>query len=78
MTRLPVVDAREMESALFALGFERVRQQGSHALYRHADDRTTTVPHHKGHDLARPLIRCILRDIDMAPDEFAAMLGRRV
>jgi predicted RNA binding protein YcfA (HicA-like mRNA interferase family) len=52
------------------LGFEAVRQKGSHVFYRHPDGRTTTVPHHKGRDLARPLIREILREIELNPDEF--------
>ena len=70
MSRLPIVDARTMEKLLFQLGFERVRQKGSHAFYRHPDGRTTTVPHHPGRDLARPLIREILREIEISPQEF--------
>jgi predicted RNA binding protein YcfA (HicA-like mRNA interferase family) len=46
-------------------------------LYRHSDGRTTTVPHHAGRDLARPLIREILREIDMAPEEFRRLVGER-
>jgi hypothetical protein len=38
----------------------RVRQGGSHVLYRHPDGRTTTLPSHPGSDLARPLVREIL------------------
>jgi predicted RNA binding protein YcfA (HicA-like mRNA interferase family) len=66
-----------MEIALLAIGLERIRQKGSHVLYRHADGRTTTVPHHKGRDLARPLIRSILRDIDLSPEEFRNILSRK-
>jgi predicted RNA binding protein YcfA (HicA-like mRNA interferase family) len=47
-----------------------VRQKGSHVFYRHADGRTTTLPHHPGNDLARPLIREILREIDCTPERF--------
>jgi len=32
--------------------------------------RTTTLPHHPGNDLARPLIREILREIDCTPERF--------
>ena len=52
MTRLPTIDARTMERALFYLGFGAVRQKGSHVFYRHSDGRTTSVPHHAGRDLA--------------------------
>jgi predicted RNA binding protein YcfA (HicA-like mRNA interferase family) len=76
MTRLPVVDAKKMDKALARLGFAAVRQKGSHVFYRHADGRTTTVPHHAGRDLSRPLIRSILRDLDLSPEEFVDLLGR--
>jgi predicted RNA binding protein YcfA (HicA-like mRNA interferase family) len=33
-----------------------------------------TVPHHAGRDLARPLIRSILRDIDLTPDDHLRVL----
>ncbi len=74
MTRLPVVDAKKMEKALLRLGFAAVRQKGSHVFYRHADGRTTTVPHHAGRDLSRPLVRSILRNIDLTPEEFAELI----
>ncbi len=76
MTRLPVLRASEVEKALFKMGFEKARQKGSHAFYRHPDGRTTTLPHHKGRDLARPLLRQILREIEVTPDEFLEILER--
>jgi len=66
---------REMESVLFRLGFELVRQKGSHVFYRHPDGRTTTVPNHPGRDLARPLVREILREIKMTQEQFLEKLG---
>jgi predicted RNA binding protein YcfA (HicA-like mRNA interferase family) len=69
VARLTPVDPRVMDRALSKLGFARVRQKGSHVLYRHADGRTTTVPHHKGRGLAVPLVRAILADINMSPDD---------
>lgn len=70
MTRLPILDFRVMDRVLLSLGFARTRQKGSHVFYRHSDGRTTTVPHHKGRDLARPLIREILREIELTPEQF--------
>ena len=64
-----------MERVLLHLGFERARQRGSHVFYRHADGRTTTVPHHRGRDLAQPLIRVILREIELSPDGFHRTLN---
>jgi predicted RNA binding protein YcfA (HicA-like mRNA interferase family) len=74
MTRLPIVNFKTMEKILLRLGFTPVRQKGSHVFYRHADGRTTTLPNHPGRDLARPLIREILREIEMTPDEFTREL----
>jgi len=70
MSRLPVVKFKQMEKILFHLGFVAVRQKGSHIFYRHPDGRTTTLPNHPGKDLARPLIREILREIEIPPEEF--------
>jgi predicted RNA binding protein YcfA (HicA-like mRNA interferase family) len=56
LSKLPLIDAAAMEKLLLSLGFVKTRQKGSHAFYRHEDGRTTTVPHHKGRILARPLL----------------------
>jgi predicted RNA binding protein YcfA (HicA-like mRNA interferase family) len=72
--RLAPVDARAMERVPERLGFARMRQKGSHVFYRHPDGRTTTVPHHEGRDLAVPLVRAILADIQISPAEFLRAL----
>ena len=64
-----------MERLLLHLGFQAVRQRGSHVFYRHPDGRTTTLPHHPRRDLARPLIREILREIELTPDDFRKQLA---
>jgi len=74
MTKLPITTAQRMEKVLRLLGFSVVRQKDSHVFYRHLDGRTTTVPHHPGRDLARPLVRAILREVDLSPEEFAELL----
>ena len=75
MTRLPVVDFRTMERVLLRLGFQRIRQKGSHVFYRHPDGRTTTLPNHPGRDMALPLLREVLREIDLSRDRFIEILG---
>ena len=70
MSRLKIINALKMEKLLFHLGFEKVRQKGSHAFYRHPDGRTTTVPHHRARVLARPLIREILREIEVTVENY--------
>lgn len=70
MTRGPVLDFRTLDRLLKKLGFTPVRQRGSHVFYRHADGRTTTVPDHPGRDIARPLLREIIREIELTPERF--------
>ncbi|HBR14254.1 MAG TPA: hypothetical protein DD723_01760 [Candidatus Omnitrophica bacterium] len=52
------------------LGFEIIRQKGSHVFLRHPDGRCTVVPVHKGEDLSRGLIKSILNDIELSWKEF--------
>ena len=76
MTRLPIVDFKTMEKVLRRLGFQPIRQKGSHVFYRHPDGRATTLPHHPGRDLARPLVREILREIELIPEQFQEALKK--
>ncbi len=75
MTKLPVVDFRTFERVLIKRGFERVRQKGSHAIFRHPDGRGTAVPNHPGRDLTRPLLRDILNEINLSIDDYLQTLS---
>lgn len=57
MPPVPVLKPREVIAILIALGFEEVRQRGSHKQFRHADGRATTVPVHGGRDVSPILLR---------------------
>jgi predicted RNA binding protein YcfA (HicA-like mRNA interferase family) len=74
VSRLPTVGFRQVQKVLFRLGFQAVRQKGSHVFYRHYDGRTTTVPNHPGRDVARSLLREILREIELTPEQFEEKL----
>jgi predicted RNA binding protein YcfA (HicA-like mRNA interferase family) len=74
MSRLPALAARQVCRVLEKLGFEPLRQKGSHIFYRHPDGRATVVPVHRGEDLGRGLLRSILRDIEVSRDEFLELL----
>ena len=63
--RLRAITASEIVSILERRGFERIRQSGSHVVMRHPDGRWTTVPMHKGRDLAKGTLRQILRDTNL-------------
>ena len=74
MSKLPVIDAKTFEKILLAIGFKIVRQKGSHIFYRHDDGRYTTLPHHGKTDLSRPLIREILKQIEISPEEYSKLI----
>jgi len=70
MTKLVMLDFKTVDRLLKMLGFEPVRQKGSHVFYRHVDGRTTTAPNHSGRDISRPSLREILREIELSPSQF--------
>jgi predicted RNA binding protein YcfA (HicA-like mRNA interferase family) len=74
MARLPVLKPREVARVLEKLGFIEVRQRGSHKQYRHPDERCTTVPFHGSRDISPLLLRQIIKDIRVTPEEFARQL----
>jgi predicted RNA binding protein YcfA (HicA-like mRNA interferase family) len=70
MSRLAPIKARELLRILRSLGFEQVRQRGSHTFWKHPDGRTTVVPVHAGEPIGRGLLRKILNDVEIEPEEF--------
>ncbi|BAZ82170.1 type II toxin-antitoxin system HicA family toxin [Sphaerospermopsis kisseleviana CS-549] len=70
MSNIPVLKPQEVVRILENLGFVEVRQTGSHKQFRHADGRGTTVPFHKGRDIAPTLLRKIASDINLTVEEF--------
>lgn len=72
--RIPMLKARDVMRVLRSLGFSPIRQTGSHVFFQHPDGRTTLVPRHAGEDIGRGLLRQILREIKMTPDEFIRYL----
>jgi predicted RNA binding protein YcfA (HicA-like mRNA interferase family) len=70
MGTIPVLKPPEVVKILISLGFQEVRQKGSHKQYRHLDGRMTTVPFHKGRDISPSLLRKISADIGMTVEQF--------
>ena len=70
MGSTPVLKSSEVADILRKLGFDVVRQRGSHLQFRDPQGRCTTVPVHKGRDLSPPLLRQIAKDIGMTLEEF--------
>jgi predicted RNA binding protein YcfA (HicA-like mRNA interferase family) len=73
--KLPMLTSRDLIAVLEREGFrERPLNGTSHLRLVRDDGRKTTVPIHAGHDLSRGLLRKILRDVGMAPDELIQRL----
>ena len=71
---LPILKAREIIRVLKQIGFVAVRQKGSHIFFEHSDGRTTLVSVHGSEDIGRGLLRQILREINVSPEEFSKYL----
>ena len=60
--KLDVISYSELTKILKSMGFEMIRQKGSHQIYKHPDGRQTVIPFHKGEDIGKGLLKSILND----------------
>lgn len=75
MSKLPQITAKELIKILTKIGFEIMRQSGSHVFLRHEDGRTTVIPNHPGEKIDRGLLNKILRkDIQISREKFTRLL----
>ncbi len=77
MTRLPPLKAKGVIKGLQALGFERIRQKGSHAIFHHEDCRRAPIPIHPAKTISPYLPSDILKQLEIEEDEFLRAVGRR-
>ena len=75
MSKLPLLKAKQLARILEKLGFQFLRQQGSHMFFQHPDGRTTVVPNHPGEQIDRGLLNKIIRkDVQITREEFTKLL----
>lgn len=74
MPKVRPLKTNELIGALEKMGFQHIRQSGSHAVYRHPDGRWATVPLHKGKDISKGLVHKILKDAQLTWGEFEQYL----
>jgi predicted RNA binding protein YcfA (HicA-like mRNA interferase family) len=75
MSPLPVVRAAQLVAALRKLGFEPVRQSGSHLVLKRAEPPArVVVPMHAGRDLKRGTLAAILADAGIDAETLRAHL----
>ncbi len=68
--KLPLLEAKELIKILNKMGFEVVRQRGSHAYLKHKDGRCAVVPVHPGREIGKGLFKKILNEIEISREEF--------
>ncbi len=77
MSKLKVTKPETVVKVLLKIGFKPIRQSGSHlVLRRESDGKWTTVPIHKGKDVAKGTLRKILRDAGLSVEEFNKLTKR--
>lgn len=77
MTKLPPLKAREVVKGLQVLGFEKVRQKGSHAIFHHQDCRRAPIPIHPAKTVSPYLLSDILKQLGIDEDEFLQAVRRK-
>ena len=76
MTKLRLVPYRELHRVAEAAGFHWVRREGSHNTFRNASGRIVVIPDHGSQVIVRPLLRKILRDMQLSVDEYNRLLDQ--
>jgi predicted RNA binding protein YcfA (HicA-like mRNA interferase family) len=76
MTKLPPLKAREIIKVLRGLGFEQVRQKGSHAIFHHKDCRRAAIPVHPAKDLSPYLLSDVPKQVKISEADFLRAIGR--
>jgi predicted RNA binding protein YcfA (HicA-like mRNA interferase family) len=74
MPKLPRLTAREITSVLERSGFSLTRQSGSHRIYKNAAGKRATVPFHATKILHPKLLKSILRDAELSPEDLEKLL----
>ncbi len=74
MTKLRLVPYRELAKVAEGSGFIWVRCEGSHNVFRHASGRIVVIPDHGSQVIVRPLLRKILRDLELTVADYHRLL----
>jgi len=70
MSELKPISAKKLLKVLSRMGFQTVRQKGSHIRLVHPDGRRVTVPIHPNQELDRSFIRMVIKEIKVTKEEF--------
>jgi predicted RNA binding protein YcfA (HicA-like mRNA interferase family) len=59
-----------------AAGFLWVRREGSHNVFRHPSGKIVVIPDHGSQIIVRSLLRKILRDLGLSPEDYQRLLDK--
>ena len=76
MTRLSPIKPLKVFKGLRAMGFEKVRQKGSHAIVHHQDCRRAPIPIHPTKTISPYLLSDILKRLEVDEDSFLQAIRR--
>ena len=68
--KLAPLSANKVVKILEKVGFQKVRQKGSHVFLKHPDGRITIIPVHRGEEIGRGLLRKIIKDAKLTIEDF--------
>lgn len=77
MHRLPVLSSEKAIKCFEELGYEIVRQKGSHICLHHKYEKNKkplTIPNHK--IIGKGLLRKLIRDAEISIDKFVEILNK--
>ena len=63
-----------MATVLEKLGFSLTRQSGSHQIYKNAAGKRATIPLHASKILHPKVLKSILRDAELGPEDLQRLL----
>lgn len=72
MPKLPTISGEKAIKTFIKIGYQPIRQKGSHVRLHHISKNPLTIPNHKV--LGKGLIRKLLRDSEISVNEFIKLL----
>jgi predicted RNA binding protein YcfA (HicA-like mRNA interferase family) len=73
MPQLPILSGQEIIKALSKIGYQVLRQHGSHIRLSCSNRKNITVPDYDA--ISRGLLHKILRDAELSSEEFLKLLN---
>ncbi len=74
MDKINHIPAKKVIKALEKIGFQHIRQKGSHLFMRHPDGRTTLITVHPGEDIGKGMIRKIINDAKITREDWLELI----